>query len=237
MTNSVRLDDLIEAVKRQHPDADPLQHLTDAVLIAEHLDDLADHLIGHFVDQARRSGASWAEIGQRMGVTKQAAQQRSVPKGPGSPSDLDPDEGFQRFTPRARSVVMAAHNLAQEGHAAQVTTGHLLLGLFAEPESLAIVVLDRRGIREPAVREVVEPTLPGAVDDAPSLVPYDTGSKKVLELTFREALRLGHNYVGTEHLLLALVELEDGDSATAPGCSRTRTRERPGSSSRTATDR
>ncbi|NEE26035.1 ATP-dependent Clp protease ATP-binding subunit, partial [Streptomyces sp. SID7982] len=52
--------------------------------------------------------------------------------------------------------------------------------------------------------------LPAPVDEVPELIPYDPDSRKVLELTFREALRLGHNYVGTEHILLALLEFEDG---------------------------
>ncbi len=82
MSNPVRLDDLIEAIKKVHSDA--LEQLTDAVLAAEHLDEVADHLIGHFVDQARRSGASWTDIGRSMGVTKQAAQKRFVPKVPRS---------------------------------------------------------------------------------------------------------------------------------------------------------
>jgi Clp amino terminal domain, pathogenicity island component len=181
------------------------------VLAAQHFDRIADHLVGHFVDQARRSGASWAEIGGRLGVTKQAAQQRSVPKVPPTPGDLDPQDGFQRFTPRARNVVMAAHGAAQEGRQAEVTTGHLLLGLLAEPESVAVVVLDASGVDADRLRAAVAPTLPAGVDDPPTLVPYDAGAKKALELTFREALRLGHNYVGTEHMLLALLELEDGD--------------------------
>ncbi|MGO4753972.1 ATP-dependent Clp protease ATP-binding subunit, partial [Streptomyces sp. 2MCAF27] len=65
MTTPVRLDDLIEAIKKVHPQ--PLDQLSDAVIAADHLGDVADHLIGHFVDQARRSGASWSEIGQSMG--------------------------------------------------------------------------------------------------------------------------------------------------------------------------
>ena len=76
---NVRLDDLINAITSVHSDA--LEQLQDAVLAAEHLDEVADHLIGHFVDQARRSGASWTDIGKRMGVTKQAAQKRFVPEG------------------------------------------------------------------------------------------------------------------------------------------------------------
>src|SRR6187401_1665674 len=106
----VRLDDLIGAIKRVHTDA--LDQLADAVLAAEALGDVADHLIGHFVDQARRSGASWTDIGKSMGVTKQAAQKRFVAKADTAANDLDPSQGFTRFTPRARNVVMAAQNEA-----------------------------------------------------------------------------------------------------------------------------
>ena len=75
----IKLDDLISAIKSNN-DKDALAQLSDAVYMGEHLGEVADHLIGHFVDQARRSGASWTEIGQSMGVTKQAAQKRFVPK-------------------------------------------------------------------------------------------------------------------------------------------------------------
>src|SRR5881392_424808 len=93
ITHSIRLDDLIEAIQNTHSAV--LDQLSDAVLAAERLGDVADHLIGHFVDQARRSGASWTEIGRSMGVTKQAAQKRFVAKGD---NDLDPNQGFARFT-------------------------------------------------------------------------------------------------------------------------------------------
>src|SRR6188768_3445363 len=92
MANPVRLDDLIATIKKVH--SDPLEQLTDAVLAANHLGEVADHLIGHFVDQARRSGASWTEIGRSMGVTKQAAQKRFVAKG--EAPDLDASQGFSR---------------------------------------------------------------------------------------------------------------------------------------------
>ncbi|MET7801305.1 ATP-dependent Clp protease ATP-binding subunit, partial [Streptomyces decoyicus] len=107
MTHSVRLDDLIEAIKKVH--SDELEQLSDAVIAADHLGDVADHLIGHFVDQARRSGASWTDIGKSMGVTRQAAQKRFVPKNAGEPSGLDPSQGFGRYTARARNVVVSAH--------------------------------------------------------------------------------------------------------------------------------
>src|ERR1017187_5140533 len=108
MTNAVRLDDLIDAITKTHSDA--LDQLSDAVIAADHLGDIAAHLIGHFVDQARRSGASWTEIGKSMGVTKQAARKRFVPKVPGEPAEIDANDGFSRFTPRARNVVMSAPN-------------------------------------------------------------------------------------------------------------------------------
>jgi hypothetical protein len=199
----VRLDDLIAAIRKVH--TDPLEQLTDAVMAAEHLDEVADHLIGHFVDQARRSGASWTDIGHSMGVTKQAAQKRFVPKG------LNMAEGFQRFTVRARNVVVAATNAASEARNAEITPVHLALGLLAEPESLAVMVLVKQGVDAPKLRAAGLAALPPAAEEVPALIPYDADSRKALELTFREALRLGHNYIGTEHILLALLEHEGGD--------------------------
>ncbi|WP_018505879.1 Clp protease N-terminal domain-containing protein [Parafrankia discariae] len=208
LNNPVRLDDLIAAIKKVHSDA--LDQLTDAVMAADHLGEVADHLIGHFVDQARRSGASWTQIGASMGVTKQAAQKRFVPKGPGEPASLDPSQGFSRYTPRARSSVAAAQNEALAAGNREITPGHLILGLLADPRGLGPAAITAQGVTLDAVRQAVTATLPPRVNAVPSLVPFDAPAKKVLELTFREALRLGHNYVGTEHILLALLELEDG---------------------------
>jgi len=108
IAHPVRLDDLIDVIKAVHDE--PLDQLTDAMLAAESLGEIADHLIGHFVDQARKSGASWTDIGKCMGVTKQAAQKRFVPKSPIDAGALDPNAGFGRFTPRARNVVVVAQN-------------------------------------------------------------------------------------------------------------------------------
>ncbi|MBG0817222.1 Clp protease N-terminal domain-containing protein [Planomonospora sp. ID82291] len=208
LTNPVRLDDLIEAIKKVHPDV--LDQLSDAVIAADALGDVADHLIGHFVDQARRSGASWTDIGRSMGVSKQAAQKRFVPKDPGDPSDLDPGQGFQRFTPRARNVVMAATNAATAAGNAEIGPAHLVLGLLSEPEAIAARLFVAQGVPLETVRQAATEALPPASEQVPDLVPYGPQARKALELTFREALRLGHNYIGTEHILLALLELEDG---------------------------
>lgn len=208
-TAPIRLDDLIKAITSVHDE--PLDQLADAVIAADHLGDVADHLIGHFVDQARRSGASWTEIGRSMGVTKQAARKRFIPK----PAELDPEDGFSRFTPRARNVVMAAHNEAQAARSAEVTPAHLLLGLVSDPDGLAAKAIAELGAGLDTVRQRATALLPPAAQDPPSLVPYDLDARKALELTFREALRLGHNYVGTEHILLALLDQEDGDGVLA----------------------
>ncbi|MFI8961261.1 Clp protease N-terminal domain-containing protein [Streptomyces sp. NPDC053493] len=216
VTNPVRLDDLIAAIKQSHPD-DALDQLSDAVIAADHLGDVADHLIGHFVDQARRAGASWTDIGKSMGVTRQAAQKRFVPKDDtaGDAAKMDPAAGFARFTPRARNVVVAAQNEASAARNDKTGPAHLALGLLAEPEGLAGHWITNQGVTPEQVREAVTPTLPAAVEEVPALIPYDADAKKVLELTFREALRLGHPYVGTEHILLALLEFEDGKGPLA----------------------
>ncbi|WP_405860973.1 ATP-dependent Clp protease ATP-binding subunit [Streptomyces sp. NBC_01515] len=206
VTSSVRLDDLIAAIKLVHPA--PLDQLQDAVIAADHLGDVADHLIGHFVDQARRSGASWTDIGKSMGVTRQAAQKRFVAK---ESADLDPSQGFGRYTPRARNTVMAAHNEAIAARNPEGRPEHLVLGLLAEPDGLAAKAIIAQDVLLDAVRQAATAALPPAADEVPDLVPYGPGAKKVLELTFREALRLGHNYIGTEHILLALLEHENGE--------------------------
>jgi len=208
IAGQVRLDDLIEAIKKAH--ADPLEQLTDAVLAGDHLGEVADHLIGHFVDQARRSGASWTEIGRSMGVTKQAAQKRFVPKDPGQVPDLDASQGFTRFTPRARNAVMAAQNEARAAGHDQIRPEHLVLGLLSEPDGVGAAAIAARGVALDAVRQAVTAALPPPASEVPAVIPFDPQARKALELTFREALRMGHNYIGTEHILLALLELEDG---------------------------
>ncbi|MEU0220385.1 Clp protease N-terminal domain-containing protein [Streptomyces sp. NPDC006265] len=205
-TSSIRLDDLIATIKKVHEE--PLDQLQDAVIAADHLGDVADHLIGHFVDQARRSGASWTDIGKSMGVTRQAAQKRFVPK---ESADLDPSQGFSRYTVRARNVVMTAHSESKAARNAEGVPEHLVLGLLAEPDGLAAKAIVEQGVPLDTVREAATAALPPAVDEVPELVPYGQAAKKVLELTFREALRLGHNYIGTEHILLALLEHENGE--------------------------
>ncbi len=201
----VRLDEMINTIKNVHTDV--LDQLSDAVLTAEHLGEVADHLIGHFVDQARRSGASWTDIGKSMGVTKQAAQKRFVLRA--ETTTLDPNGGFERFTPRARQSVIEAQKAAHEAGNNEITPDHLILGMLSDPDALVTKLIRAQRVDPESLRTSI--TLPPAADKMPALIPFSGSARKVLELTFREALRLGHNYIGTEHLLLALLELEDGD--------------------------
>jgi hypothetical protein len=202
LDETVSLGDLINGIRRSSNNE--LDQLSSAVVVAQHLDEVGDHLIGHFVDQARRAGASWSDIGQSMGVTKQAVQKRFVSKTESGAGD------FSRFTPRARNAIIAATNEAHSNHNAAITPAHLLLGLLADPDALAGQVLDAQGHPAETIRAAARAaTPPPTSEPLPSLIPYDAQSVKVLELTAREALRLGHNYIGTEHLLLALLETED----------------------------
>jgi hypothetical protein len=210
----VRLDELISYVKSQEGTA--LDHISAAVRLSEHLDELADHLIGHFVDQARKTGASWTDIGQSMGVTKQAAQKRFVPR-PADWGDLlsgafppDPVK-FSRFTDRAKRAVIAARQEAIKRRQDRVLPEHLVLGMLHEQEGLAAKAITALGVSPEAARAALGAALPAAMPDGvtPGHVPFDSRTMKVLELSLREALVLGHNYIGTEHILLVLLEAEE----------------------------
>ncbi len=203
-TAPLRLDDLINAITAAH--SAPLDQLSEAVSAGGYLGEVTDHLIGHFVDQARRSGASWTEIGRSMGVTKQAAQQRSA---------ANDGTDFSRFTARANGAVAAAHEAARSAGNETVTPAHLVLGLLTEPNSLAAAAIRAQGVTLEQVGAAAKAALPRPVDNAPEPVPYDAEAKRVLTLTVRTALRLGHNYVGTEHILLALLEAEAGTGLLA----------------------
>jgi hypothetical protein len=200
----VRLDDLISAITKQ--DEDALARLSRAVELADHLGELSDHLIGHFVDQARRSGASWTDIGRSMGVTKQAAQKRFVAKG---------EQGFQRYTVPARSAIVASMNAAKESGHTEIHPEHLALGLLGVPDSVALHAVTAQGVDPDVARRVLTAALPPAEGEIPTLVPFDSRSRKALELTFREALRLDHEWVGTGHVLLALLEEEPPNGVLA----------------------
>src|SRR6266851_1874809 len=120
---------------------------------------------------------------------------------------------FERFTDRARRVVVLAQEEARMLNHNYIGTEHILLGLIHEGEGVAAKALESLGISLEAVRQQVEEII-GQGQQAPSgHIPFTPRAKKVLELSLREARRLGHNYIGTEHILLGLIHEGDGVGA------------------------
>ena len=120
---------------------------------------------------------------------------------------------FERFTDRARRVVVLAQEEARMLNHNYIGTEHILLGLLREGEGVAAKALESLGISLDAVRQQVEEII-GQGQQAPSgHIPFTPRAKKVLELSLRESLQLGHNYIGTEHILLGLIREGDGVAA------------------------
>jgi Clp amino terminal domain, pathogenicity island component/UvrB/uvrC motif len=120
---------------------------------------------------------------------------------------------FERFTDRARRVVVLAQEEARMLDHNYIGTEHLLLGLIHEGEGVAAKALEAMGISLNAVRQQVE-TIIGRGEQAPSgHIPFTPRAKRVLELSLRESGQLGHNYIGTEHILLGLVREGEGVAA------------------------
>jgi hypothetical protein len=211
---------LITEVEQRSSSDEPLDRLAAASLRHDELTDRADELLDHFVQAARGAKCSWAQIGEVLGVTKQAAQQRhgrwqlqNLPdlmrgwrgKRPGL---------FQRFTPRARNVVVDAQEAARSLGHDHVGTEHILLGILGSPDSLAAKALGRFDITRAVVLEDIEARVGrGDPTAVPRHVRFDAQAKKALELALREALQLGHNYIGTEHELLGIVRADGGVAA------------------------
>ena len=201
----VPLDNLIAYVKTLHPGGGPLGNLSDAMVVSARLDEQSDALIGYFVDQARRAGASWSQIGSSMGVSKQAAQKRFVPREGGG---LLPEREqiFSRFTPRARNVLAAGGRLAGDQ---AVGAAHLAAALLTEPEGLGARIIQRAGLTGEQVCTAVGagPAAPGGDGGAAALgeLSFTEDGEAALGGTLKAALRLGHNYIGTEHVLLGIL--------------------------------
>src|SRR5579875_1892197 len=120
---------------------------------------------------------------------------------------------FERFTDRARRVLVLAQEEARLLNHNFIGTEHILLGLIHEGEGVAAKALESLGISLEAVREKVEETIGPAGTSPAGSPPFTPRAKKVLELSLREALQLGHNYIGTEHMLLGLVREGEGVAA------------------------
>jgi ATP-dependent Clp protease ATP-binding subunit ClpA len=120
---------------------------------------------------------------------------------------------FERFTDRARRVVVLSQEEARELQHNYIGTEHVLLGLLRERDGVAARALDRFGMSPAAIREEVKARVGLGSEPMKGHIPFTPRAKKILELALREALQLGHNYIGTEHLLLGLVREGDGVGA------------------------
>jgi ClpA/ClpB-like protein len=210
--DAVNLNELIEAVEESGA-GDPLERVAAAATIKDQVAAIGDELVDHFVAQARAAGCSWTQIGEALGVTRQAAQQRSG--GPIGRLLHGLTRGrFTRFTKRAKAAVIAAQAVARDRRDATVETHHLLLGLFAGDDgNVAVTALAHLGVDRAAVERAIDARVAPGTDAPRGHVPFGAQAKKTLELTLREALRMGHNYIGCEHIVLALRRIEDGLAA------------------------
>ncbi len=190
---NVNLTHLIEQLDHDLPGADALAKVTEAQQRARGLSAIGDQLIDHFVTKARNEGTPWSQIGDALGVSKQAAQQRWLPGT------------FQRFTDKARHAVVLAEGRARELRHDAVDTEHILAGVLGEATGIgARALVELAGSRERIDAALAEVLVPGSANPG-THIPFTDGSKAVLKATLDAALNLVHNYIGTEHIALALV--------------------------------
>jgi hypothetical protein len=210
MIDSMDLDELIAGVEETDG---ALDRVAAAAAVKDQIDALGDELLDHFVKEARAEGHSWTQIGDALGVTRQAAQQRhggliarlveGLAKG-----------RFKRFTPRARAAVVAAEAAARDRRHEWIGTEHLLLGLLANDDgNVAQQALARLGVDRATVERLVDELVPPGTEPVSGHIPFTPRAKKTLEVALREALHLGHNYIGCEHIALALRRLDEGVAA------------------------
>jgi hypothetical protein len=178
-----------------------LGRLHGATRIAAELSDLGDRLLDHFVGAARAEGASWAEIGQVLGVSKQAAQQRF----------FDPAGGRSETWPewvgeQARDAVAAAAGEARALRHNYIGTEHVLLGLVEERENLAAQALAMLGVTEENVRAQIRSIIGEGLGAPRSELGITPRTKRAFVRARQIAKRLEHSCVRSEHLLLALAE-------------------------------
>jgi ATP-dependent Clp protease ATP-binding subunit ClpA len=211
MTPPPTLQDLINTVHQDARTGDALDQLVTAAATVAELEDTSDALLGHFVDRCRREGRSWSEISGALGVTKQAVHKRFA----GSIADKIiasvPSPTLERFTDRARKVLAAAIQMARDDGREQASSVHLLLGLFTQPEGVAAKALQEVGVSEAAIQAAAGVGKATPTDTAKATEPGGQAPKKftadgsrALRNALAIALERGHNYIGTEHLLLGL---------------------------------
>jgi ATP-dependent Clp protease ATP-binding subunit ClpA len=226
MTPPPSLQDLIDTVRQDAESANALDQLSTAATTVAQIEDTSDALLGHFVDRCRREGRSWSEISAALGVSKQAVHKRFAASMADQIIASIPAPTLERFTARARVVLSSAALAARDAGRDKAGAVHILIGLFAEPEGIAAKALQSLGVtresvrtaalaarpaEEPAARPAEEPgEAAGAV---PQIPRFTADGRLALRDALAVALELGHNYIGTEHLLLGLYLSADSPAA------------------------
>lgn len=203
MTPAPTLRELIDAVQEGAASQDPLDLLHSAAETAAELDNVKDGLLGYFVERCRGSGRSWSEISAALGVTKQAAHKRFSVASP----------SLDRFTERARRVVELCSKVAESLNHNWVGTEHLLLAILIEGRGIGARILLERGLTHRSAEAAALMVSPRGETPPVGEVPLTPRTITALTGAVTSAIELGHNYVGTEHLLLALMRDPDGLAA------------------------
>jgi Clp amino terminal domain, pathogenicity island component len=208
---SIDLDDLIRSVEVMTPSCTDLQRLDVAVKYGDGLKGLADDLVGHFVEQARANGASWAQVGERLGVSKQAAHQRHFGRMTvGFGRERRQSRGpFERFTPEARKVIVTAQQEARDLRHNYLGVEHQLLGL--SKDQVVGPLMSAAGASRDAILEQVRLEV-GEGEAAPAgAIPFTPRAKQALEQAARAAGPGERILPG--HILLGILELREGVGA------------------------
>src|ERR1700722_19570549 len=178
MTPPPSLQDLIDTVRQDSPSEDPLDQLGTASPAVGHLEATSDALPGHFVDRCRRGGQSWSQISAALGVSKQAVHKRFSGSIADRLIESHHPPTFERFTSRARAVLVAADAGARAQGRTEVGAEDLLTGLFAEPEGLAAKALTAMDISRDRVEEATGATgATGATVPAASAAGTDASTE------------------------------------------------------------
>jgi hypothetical protein len=213
MRDIPELDQLCDLVNRRA--TDDLERLGVSMEIARRLSDVSDELVGYYVDEARAGGASWADVGDCLGVTRQAAQKRFVFSD--QPGGRRRDRMFARFSAPARALVRDAVALAQDAGSDHVGTEHILLAMINDEKGEARAAIVGLGSWS---GDRIASTIQDQLADAGATrhrghIPFAGDAKKLLHLSLRETLRAGKRQIDEPQILIAMLRDQRSPAALA----------------------
>lgn len=203
----VTLNALIDEVRSGFEEAPALDRLTRAVDVSGQVAELGENLVGFYVDEARRSGATWSEIGERLGVSRQAVQKRFIPS-----AESKHRSGFwDRASSELRGAVETARRQAQTRRKTYLGTEHLLLGIIENPQDHASRALAACGADPVTLRGAIDGRVGTVADEPlPDETPFTQLALTSLQHALREALRANASSIDTVHLALGLITVGEG---------------------------